>query len=418
VSRPALISLVLALAACHPSAQPAPEPCPLRTAADWQAFLDRWANDPRWVATCESGGCDTAFRAAVEGEVAALLDRCGAAISVDPGLAACTEHLRAFTPVWLRQHDDRSYGFDLDNRAYFAHGTAAGRAPGLMRLPEALLAALPDLAAVKAAAGEQGWRWVIQESCQGGPALFLLISDRAVAFDQWILVNLSGDAPALRVDTDKPLSFLGVERLDTEGHPLPRVRVDFRDFTLSATRGAPLEPADTATKCYACHPTGPRALIERRTPFLAASPVRGDPSFANPHPPADFAFTRLLQLRARLLSYGIPDWHGTLTPEALGPAMGVEEGCAPCHDDQVRGRLTTFFSEAQLEDKVRHELSMPPDPAVTRLLERREMANPPLNAADRRALERAYDDHRRLAAAFLGGRSEALARWLTDTACR
>ncbi len=415
----ALFGSLAGLATCgEHGAPPAPEgACPYHTPAEWQAFVDRWAADPRWVQTCEDGYCDAGLREQVGAEVRRVFDQCQDLLAQRPALAACTANLRRFTPRWMEQHSPDSYGFTLANRAYFAAQEAPGEPPGMMLVPPELVLAIPDVARVTAACREHGWRWLVQTSCLGVVRLFVALPDPEGPFDRWMLLNLSaGDGGALAVDVDRTMSFLAVQKRDAAGAALPRVRLHFRDYTLTAA--APggyrltLDEA-TPTKCYACHPSGVRQLLPRRTASLDAAPVRGEPDAPSP----GFGERRLRELNALLGSYGLPDWNGLVAVDDLGPPLGKDTGCTACHDGRTRGRLTAATSEAQLDEKVDHELAMPPEPALPLLLERSEMGDPPLDAPEEARLAEARRAHRALDAQVQGARAPALREWLGAVRC-
>jgi hypothetical protein len=428
-----LVSLVLtaaAVATCGgtptavaPAAPRAEEPaCRVHTPAEWQAFLERYAGDPRWVKTCEDGGCDATFWKTVNDEIEGTLTRCAGEIAASPAIAACTANLRAFAPTWLRQHASTGYGFAMDNQAYFAHEEGPDTPKGMMRPPPDLIAAIPDVAKIEALARDHGWKYVLQDSCLGGARIFLLVPDPGGAFDDWMLLNLSGEpGKRMTVDVAKTMSFIGVQKKDAQGNPLPKVRLNFRDWLISAAPagGYGVTPADSDTKCYACHASGTRQLISRRTPFLAAQPVRGEPGFGrDAAPDPAFAQRRLDELEARLRSYGLPDWNGTLDLPSFGPPIGEAQGCTECHDGSYRGVLSVMMSETQIEEKVHYELAMPPTKRLPALLERSEMKNPPLTPAEQKELDDAYAAHAKLAADVLGSRTETLRRWLLQTKCQ
>jgi hypothetical protein len=430
------VLLTAAVTACGGQHVSLPVPggdCPYHTAGEWQSFLDHWASDPRWVKTCEEGGCDDTFVRAVDEDVRKVFDRCADLLAQSPGLAACTGNLRRFTPGWMHQHSPDSYGFSVDNRTYFAAQEAPGEPAGMMIPPPDLVAAVPDVAKITAVCRSNGWEYLEQASCLGASRLFVLVTDPGGRFDQWILLNLyeytPGPDAAPAVDVGRTVSFLAVQKQDAGGHALPRVRLHFRDYTLAKTPDhdgyhLTLGVENNTTKCYACHPSGTRQLIPRRTPLLHAAPVRGEPGYGevsasvSTSMPAGFGLQRLAELNRRLGSYGPPDWNGLVDVPALGPAIGKESGCTRCHDGSYRGVLTVATSETQLDEKVDYELAMPPAPGLLDLLERSELTNPALTRAEEKLLEEAREAHRRLDEKVHAGRAPALRQWMLETQCR
>jgi hypothetical protein len=426
------LALSLLLTACAGRPVPSAAPggaCPYHTPQEWQTFLDHWASDPRWVKTCEEGGCDEAFSRAVDEDVRKVFDRCADLLAQSPGLDACTANLRRFTPRWMQQHSPDSYGFTVDNRAYFAAQEAPGEPAGMMIPPPEVVAAVPDVEKVTAACRKNGWEYLEQDSCLGASRIFVLVSDPGGRFDEWTLLNLyaytpgAGAAPA--VDVHRTVSFLAVQKKDAAGNVLPRVRVHFRDYTLAGALGGgyrlTLGEANNATKCYACHPSGTRQLIAYRTPLLHASPVRGEAGYvegSTAAAPAEFAFERLTEMNQRLGSYGLPDWNGLIDVAGLGPAIGKDLGCTGCHDGRYRGILTVATSETQLDEKVDYELAMPPSAALLELVERSEMKDPARSPAEEARLREAGAAHRLLDAEVHASRAPALREWMLETSCR
>ncbi|WP_435338003.1 hypothetical protein, partial [Acinetobacter sp. LH3_13] len=81
----------------------------------------------------------------------------------------------------------------------------------------------------------------------------------------WMLLNLTDAANAF--NTDIPLSFIGVQKATGAGQSLPKLRLNFRDYNINvAASGVTLTlPEDRSGKCFSCHPSGMRRLIDRRT---------------------------------------------------------------------------------------------------------------------------------------------------------
>lgn len=421
VTRAAKVAPAAPAPAAAAASPEAPDTCPHQTPEAWEAFLARAAADPRWVETCENGPCDAAHHAFVAATVQSVFERCAGFLARHPAIDRCSRNLRDFTPAWLQQHSVDTYGFTVDNPTYLAAQEAAEMPEGMMRPPPALIAALPLRSRVEAAAREHGLPYLTHESALGGVRTFVLVPDPGGRFDQWMLLNFTGKTqPA--IDPTTPMSFLAVQKRDAAGRELPRVKLHFRDYSLVRSGGQNrLNLVDSRNgKCHACHVSGVRQLIPRRTPALDARPVRGDPGYA-PHgsrPPADFAHERLLALNARLRSYGLPDWDGRVVPEHHGPALGEAQGCTECHDGHTRGVLTVLTSTAQIQRKISEELSMPPARGLVDLLERSEMRHPPLSRAEGEALDDAFDAHEAIDQQFQDSRLPALRRWLLEASCR
>jgi hypothetical protein len=216
------------------------------------------------------------------------------------------------------------------------------------------------------------------------------------------------------------MSFIAVQKKDARGAARPRVRLHFRDYTLAQQpHGASmsLDPKGS-TKCYACHGSGVRKLIPRRTSFLEARPVRGEAGFRDTSAPPGFAAQRLASLNERLTSYGLPDWNGLVAEGGLGPPLGEAQGCTSCHNGRIRAPLTVMTSDRQIAERVQYELAMPPDAHLVSLLERSETKDPPLTAAEQAQLDAAFDGHGRLLQSLVTARPATLSRWLRRTRCQ
>lgn len=394
-----------------------PRSCPLKTPADWQAFLERSVENPKWVGTCEDGPCDHDFVEHVEDDVDRTLELCRPVIAVSPSIASCTENLRTFLPAWLRQHDSESYGFNVDNETYFSGQESADKPHGMMTIPSAIVAALPDQERVQQAARTNGWKYLTHDSALTGVRTFILVQDPADRFDQWILLNLSGKGDK-SIGKGMPVSIVSVQKRTAAGELLDQVRIHFRDYEVKLGYPTPrLTVNETGNgKCYSCHASGMRQLIPRITHVLEALPVKGEPWF-NRQPPSDFAYRRLAEFNKTIRRYGTNDWDGMIQPEAFGPALGESQGCVSCHNGESRGILTVATSAAQLRRKFVTELSMPPSDGMIRMLERSEMANPPLNPTEKRQFEQAVHGNQALAAEFIASRFPELKRWLLRTSC-
>ncbi len=422
LSRILTLAVVLATAVATCGGQAAIGPsaagaCPYRTPAEWQAFLDRWAADGRWLPTCEDGGCDRAFYDEVDADVRAVFDRCADVIAGAPALDDCTSNLRRFTPGWMARHTP-------DGRARIAAQEPPGAPAGMMIPPEPLARAVPDVEEVIRAAREHGWPYVVQESAVSGARIVVVVADPGGRFDQWVMLDVAAGAPdrgaARAVDVARPLSLLAAQKKDAAGDPLPRPRLRFVEYALAPAPAGGYALAHGeggSAKCDACHAGGARRILPRRTAILDARPVRGEPGFGDATAPADFALQRIGELNARLDAYGLPDEGGIDDARSLGPALGKSAGCTECHNGRARSRINGLSSTPQNHEQVVHDLAMPPDPALIGLLERSETRDPALGAGDERALREATDAHRRIAAALQASRPAALREWLLETRC-
>ena len=395
--------------------------CPYQTPQDWQNFLEVSANQKQWVKTCEDSTCDSKYYQHVKEKIVNTFDQCGAFIAQHESINQCTKNLRKFTPTWMRQHDVDSYGFSVDNHTYLMDQEAPDKPPGMMKVPDAIVAALPDRNKVERVARENGWMYLTHDSALGGLRTFVVITDPAGRFDQWMLLNLHTGNASLKEGT--PMSVLSVQKKDSSGRTLSQVRLHFRDYTVNHTpKGYSLSLYDTNNgKCYSCHASGMRQLIARRTPTMDAQPSQGEHGIdgrdlASNAP--DFGFQRLMELNRRIRSYGTVDWNGRVIPENHGPALGKAQGCLDCHDGKTRGILTVSTSTVQLKQKIFHELGMPPDSHLTRLLERSEMKNPELAAGENLALANAFNVHDEATKKFEDSKFPALKGWLLETPCR
>jgi len=79
--------------------------------------LKQTLDTPKWVETCEDSTCDSDFYKHVS-EVENTFGKCAAFLATHPGIDACVSRLKNFTPTWLRQHDNNSYGFNWNNENY------------------------------------------------------------------------------------------------------------------------------------------------------------------------------------------------------------------------------------------------------------------------------------------------------------
>jgi hypothetical protein len=410
--RSSVIVVAAAVAACGDlesgSAPGGPRPhvasasCPLKSPADWEAFLHAAVEDEAWVSTCSDlQNCNAslgAFREHVLTSVVSVLESCSADVAKNPPIERCTDRLRRYVSAWLAQHVDDSYGFRQDNRTYLAAHTAPDLPSGMMDPPRVLLDALPERATLESAAGVNGWPYLTHRSCLGGTRTFVMVADPEGRFDQWMLVGL--DATQTSVENPGILSFIGVQKKDANANPLDRVRLHFRDYVATVdAEGPTLElPENFGGKCYACHPSGLRHLIA--APESAA-------------------------MNARIDAYGTIDWNGTIVPADHGPPLGTSLGCTECHNGEDRGVLTVTTSEGMLWQKVVEQLSMRsprdgrrvPDEAAMALLEREKTSDPPLTPDEALALEQARAEHLADYQVLVAERFPAWRDWALGVAC-
>jgi hypothetical protein len=220
---------------------------------------------------------------------------------------------------------------------------------------------------------------------------------------------------------------LAVEKHDSAGNPLARVRLHLRDYLVAAgAESWHLElPEDHEAKCYACHGSGLRLLVPSDGKVLASAPVRGEPGYGAGVVPDDFAKQRLRELNQRMLDYGPPDWNGALDPSDHGPALGASLGCTACHDGETRGALTVSTSELTIWQKMVEQLSMRsyvpgrpvPHEFAMALLERERTGEPPLSVDEQHALRVARDEHMADYQAFVAARFPTWRDWMLEAPC-
>ena len=330
--------------------------CPYQTPEEWQQFLERYANNEKWVATCEDAACDKEYYQHVRENVQATFEACSAYIDRHPEIQQCTANMRKFTPAWMLQHSYEGYGFIDDNHKYLTAQDAPDKPPGMMKIPPSIVAALPYRSKVEQVARENGWKYLTHDSALDDFRTFIYISDPQGRFDQWFLLNLADGKGDKSLKDTTPLSILSVQKKDRNGKKLARVRLHFRDYTIvKVKKGYQLDLFESNNgKCFSCHTSGIRQLIARRTPITEARPVKGEPGYSPDETaasPADFGFKRLNEFNSRLRSYGMPDWDGQVRPEDHGPHLGAAQGCTDCHDGKSRGALYVSLSHSQLEKK-------------------------------------------------------------------
>jgi hypothetical protein len=396
---------------------PQAKACPLKTPAAWNSFIAGAMDNPGWVETCEDSTCDADFFADVDERVQRVLEDCRPEIDKNEKIKSCVEHLRKFTPTWLRQHDATSYGFNVDNRNYLGSQDGEDKPPGMMKIPDAIVAALPDEKKVQEAARLNGWKYLTHDSALQGVRTFVVIQDPQGRFDQWMLLNLKSGKDT-RVELNMPVSIVAVQKKNRDGTSLDQVRLHFRDYTLEEIEGSvKLGINENGNgKCFSCHASGMRQLIPRRTAALDAQPVRGEVGFGKPVT-ADFAYWRLVELNQMIRRYGANDWSGMISTDSLGPMLGEKQACTNCHNGVSRGALSVATSVTQLGKKVVGELSMPPEPHLIRWLEQEEVGNPPLTVVEKKGLANAAHGNEKILKDFMDSRLPELKRWITSQSC-
>jgi hypothetical protein len=398
------------------------ELCPYQTPEEWQGFLDHYADDENWVKTCEDSTCDAEFYQFVQSNVQGVFERCRGFINRHETIAHCTENMRHFTPAWLKQHDAVSYGFAIENAAYLAAEESSDKPKDMMKVPDAIVAALPDRGRVEEAARDNGLKYLTHDSALGGYRTFIFIPDPQDRFDKWMLLNLKSGESTIKKKT--PLSVLVVLKADAQGHRLAKPRLYFRDYTITPLRSGYQISVNQENngKCYSCHSNGVRQLIARHTPILESEPVKGEVianAFVNRiDGPRDFGFRRLMEFNRKLRSYGTPDWDGMIVPQHNGPMLGRQQRCTDCHNGESRAALSVFTSTSQLEQKMYHELSMPPDTGLATLIQSKEVGQPAYSPEIAAALKEAYGAHVALTRNFESSRFPALKEWFLETSCQ
>jgi hypothetical protein len=413
-----------------------PLACPFQTTEEWTQFINYWSNQKKWVETCEDSTCDADFYFQVKEGVAATFAACRSFLAQHKSILRCTDHLRRFTPTWMRQHDPNTYGFNVSNQIYLAEQEAPDKPAGMMQIPQPIVDAIPDRLKVEATARAHGWKYLTHDSALGGTRTFVLYRDPQGRFDQWMLLNLQ-DGKQRLANKGMPVSMIAVQKKTASGDSLAKVRLGFRDYTIDeisngiGAQGKLSVNVNGNGKCYSCHASGMRQLIARRTKVLDARPVKGEPGFQpdnldkndkngknDSETDTDFSFQRLSEFNRIIRAYGQPDWDGKIIPEDHGPALGAAQGCTECHDGQSRGALTVSTSPAQIEQKMYHELAMPPDTNLPRWLERSQIQNPELNKVEAGLLHQAYKIHEELTLSLENSRFPELKRWMLEETCK
>ena len=396
-----------------------PQSCDLQSHTEWQHFLEAYAHDDRWGKTCEQD-CDAQYVQFVQHRIQNTFTACMDVLNADPILTKCTVNFRGFVTSWLQLHAANSYGFRLNNDQYHQSQEATDKPPGMMTVPPEIITALPERSQVEHVARRQGWKYLTHVSAIRGTRTIIYIPNSSGQFDRWLLINYEHDPD--RVDAPSEVAFLAVQKQSRSGQKLLRFPLRFRDYHVSqSSAGYQLSLSEHFSgKCFACHPSGVRSLIDIITPQTSAKPVSGESDFdqddAAPAP-AGFARQRLNEFNGILASYGLPDWEGMVAPETLGPALGGAQGCTSCHDGKRRGALSIVTSWPHIEQKIAGELSMPPQRGLTRLVEKQLMHPEEFNAEDAAILAAGADLHARSQRDFAAARLPALVAWLTAQRC-
>jgi hypothetical protein len=407
----------------------ASEACPLKTPADWQRFIERTVENQAWVTTCsvkpDCDGAVVALMASLQTDVLDTLTRCAVDLADNPPIASCTARLRRFIPAWVRQHARGSYGFNQENAEYLAAQTSSETPSAMMNPPAAIIRALPERALVEQAARDNGWPYLTHDGCLGGTRTFVTVADPEDRFEQWMLVGL--DADRKLVGDGSIMSFIGVQKRDARGKKLAKVRLHFRDYVVANLQGSwqLLLPREHTGKCFGCHQSGMRLLVPTHGSVTESAPVVGESEYGKGVPP-DFGFQRLAELNQRLLSYGLPDWNGSIDPTDFGPALGASLGCTSCHNGVLRGVLTVATDEETLKRKIVDELSMRssapgkevPNRRAIGLLDRSKAGNPPLSVAEQAELDQARAEHSADYEAFVAQRFPTWKAWALAEPCQ
>jgi hypothetical protein len=429
-------AIALGLTGCHDTNQGAAAPpappvladasCPLQTGDQWQNFMEQTAEHEEWVDTCEDGSCNTDFNAFLTKDVQGVLDKCKNTIAENPRIASCTDRLRRFLPAWTRQHTNHTFGFTMDNTSYYAYEQGPNKPKGLMTVPQPLIDALPDRAKIETALQTAGLHYLVHTSCLGGTRIYITNPDPGGSFDQWILVNL--DNTDQTVDTGIPMSFIGVQKKDAAGNKLSQVRLNFRDYFMVANSGG--KPGytlqsygDSEGKCFSCHVSGTRQLmmVDRQKYVMSSRPVAGETGYSagSAATAPDIGTQRWNEFNAKLATYGLPDWDGTINAADHGPALGAAQSCTDCHDGVTRGALNVDTSVDQIDRKIWQELVMPPADSVglSQLLLRKQTQSPPLTASEKDLLSTSQDHHNDILQDYYADRLPSLRSWLLETTC-
>ena len=394
--------------------------CKLKTASQWQGFLERNSADNRWTDTCEDSACNASFQRYIQTSVQKTLNDCADVIAANPVIERCSDHTRRFIPTWLRQHDDVSYGFNRNNHSYLTSQDGPSKPEGLVAPPQAIIDALPTREKVEEAARINGWKFLTHDSAIDNIRTFIYVPDPKGRFDQWMILNLR--APG-EDQSNLVFSVLGVQKANRDGTPLAKVKLHFRDYnvTQNADRYGLEYTEDRNGKCYACHVSGTRKLIDRETTVTAAKPVKGEADFdptGTQAAPAGFGVKRLGELNEILMSYGLPDWGEDVTTADHGPVLGAAQGCTSCHNGTNRGALTILTSESQVQKKMSDQLAMPQEDGLIKLLEKADLHNASLTEDERTKLQTAQDGHDKLLGDYMDARLPELQKWLLIEPCQ
>ena len=393
--------------------------CPLKTAEQWTEFLTRNAADNRWTDTCEDSRCNESFHSFVSTSIQKTLVDCNDVITANPKIKTCSDRTSRFIPTWLRQHDSVSYGFNRNNHDYLTSQESLSNPEAMVRPPQAIIDALPTREKVEEAARLHGWKYLTHDSAIDNIRTFIYVPDAKGRFDQWMILNLS--APG-EDQSNLVFSVLGVQKADRNGTPLAKVRLHFRDYNVTQSGGSfGLEyTEDRNGKCFSCHVSGTRKLIDRETKITAAKPVAGEADFdatGTKGAPDGFGVKRLNELNDVLMSYGLPDWGEDVTIADHGPVLGDAQGCTSCHNGINRGALTVSTSESQVQKKMSDQLSMPQEAGLLKLLEKGDLHNASLTLDERSTLQTAQDRHDKLLGEYMDARLPDLRSWLLSERC-
>lgn len=303
----------------------------------------------------------------------------------DPAKAACLERFAAFS--WSScTSSDRQMGFGVTDNAYFAEANVmfGGK---MMEIPKELQAAHlkeGNARAIEAEADKKGYKWLEYTTrfVTNRPHHShnrLLIHVPGEDFDQWIQFTRPPNGRNIK---EPLIDFIAIQKRSEAGVELKKPRIWFKGFwTLGnkiVRRGIP--PAAVLTRCYGCHASGLRELV----------PATGSVT-------SQLAKTTLADFNKQMRGYGVPEFAGNYDPETVGPSYGASSktnACMGCHNGEYKGLLSPGTLPRQIDYKMVHERTMPPQ---------QQMSN-----ADRRELR---DE-------LQGEMLKDLKAWLTEISCK